>query len=220
MRTPTWGGALVGGVLVCLSGVLAVVFYAATRLVPFGLLPGISLVPDDVIPAVVVASVSTCVVSAAWMLVGVMMVRSARRPVALVATLATVFSFLFVVVPNVEQLIQLPHGTLFIGLTIRVLASAVLLTLAFGVCIAMGRNGVSMVPQILSIVAMGLVILQFNFSSINLVYLQLTLGEEVAQLLTVSLLQLIVSLLRATGWIVMIASVRVVTRPVGPVPVG
>jgi len=210
-RVPTKTGALVGGALVVLSGVIAIALFHARLGGAFGQMPGLVTRCDDE----VLGTISTYVVSAAWITVGVLMMTKARQQMALVAALGTLVATLFIVVPAVElhaQLIQSHwYYPFYPELFLESAAIPVLTTLAFGVCIAL-RGSRSPATKIVSIVAMVLAVLMKFVGAANFVATSLANGDDIASVLLTSCALLAVPLLAMIGWIVVIASVKAVAR--------
>ena len=210
-RTPSAVGAIIGGALVVLSGVAALVLAEARWGVAFGRLPYFDLLPPDVH-----STVGGYVVNAAWILVGVLMMISVRRRIVLVATLGTLFSCLFLFAPTLQSFLSFIQPTfrqkvnhvLFIGSFV----GAVLITLAFGLAIALGAKRASSAPKILSIVAMSLGTFISISGYVLVVYERLIRGWGISQAFSGRVgLDLLIPLLVMTGWIVLIASVK--SRP-------
>jgi len=175
--------------------------------------------PENVL--LIASAISPYLVSAAWILLGVLVMTSARRQIVLAATLGTVFSVLFLVVQDVElvfSLRQIPLDVFPVGRMIANITESVLMVLAFGVCIVLGGNRLSLAPKTLSIVTMALsCVLSFSIYATTVIQQISDVGVVIPAL--GFHLQRLVPLLLAIGWIVMIASVKVAARPAVTPPV-
>jgi len=216
-QSPSTSGALVGGALVLLSSVVAIVFHHINMGGSFGYIPGFYRLANYVPIPVNSVAISTYTVSVAWALVGVLMMTLSRRRIALVATLGTVFGVLFLVSESIYHVARIRTPVPFIFPATEI-TGPVLITLAFAVCIPMAHSHAWRAQKRTSIIAMAIGFTCLSYPIIYWVIRSLILGGIMYRRLMNYGLPYLIPFLAALGWIILIASVKPAPTPAEAIP--